>query len=174
MSIKFNDLKLESKQEIETIEWGDQKIEIKQYLPVQNKLDLITTIVNDSIDANNFYNPAKIYIYSILEIIFAYTNIELNEEQMENPAETYDLLVSSGLSAKIFEQINPYEYQQIKNWVNETIDSLYKYKQSVLGVLETVRDDYSDAEMKAEDIQKKLTEHPEDLQLLKDIMDKLG
>ena len=34
----------------------------------------------------------------------------------------------------------------------ETVDSLYSYKHSVLGILETVKEDYSDAEFKAEDI----------------------
>ena len=81
-----------------------------------------------------------------------YTNINLTEKQQEDVAKTYDLFVSSGLSKEIFDRINPYEYAQIKAWVNETVNSLYSYKHSVLGILETIKEDYSDAEFKAEDI----------------------
>ena len=99
---------------------------------------------------------------------------ELREYQKEDVAKTYDLLVSSGLSVKIFEQINPYEYNQIKSWVLETVQSIYSYAQSVLGILETVNNDYKDADFNAEQIQNKLTNNPEELKLLKDILDRLG
>ena len=174
MSIKLEDLKLSLNNDIEIVEWEGQKIEVKQYLPIQDKLTLIATIINDSIDTNDFYNPAKVYVYTILETIMAYTNLELTDEEKEKTAEIYDLFVNSGFSAKVFEQINPYEYSQIKQWVFETIDSIYKYKNSVLGLLETINEDYKDAEFDTEQISEKLKANTEDIQLLKDVMDKLG
>ncbi len=172
--VSFTKLGLKKNEDVEIVEWNEQKIEVKQYLPIEDKLDLVTKIINDSIDTNNFYNPAKIYIFTILNTILYYTNINLTEKQKEDVAKTYDLLVSSGLSVKIFEQINPYEYNQIKSWVLETIQSIYSYAQSVLGILETVNNDYKDADFNAEQIQNKLTNNPEELKLLKDILDRLG
>lgn len=174
MSIKLDDLKLEKKQEIEVFDWNESKIEIKQYLPIQDKLTLIATIINDSIDTNDFYNPAKVYVYTILETILAYSNIELTDEEKEDTAKIYDLFVESGFSLKFFEKINPYEYNQIKEWVFETIDSIYKYKNSILGLLQTIHDDYEDADFDIEQISGKLKENSEDIKLLKDVMDKLG
>ena len=172
--VSFTKLGLKKNEDIEIVEWNEQKIEVKQYLPIEDKLDLVTKIINDSIDTNNFYNPAKIYIFTILNTILYYTNINLTDKQKEDVAKTYDLLVSSGLSVKIFEQINPYEYNQIKSWVLETVQSIYSYAQSVLGILETVNNDYKDADFNAEQIQNKLTNNPEELKLLKDILDRLG
>lgn len=172
--VSFTKLGLKKNEDVEIVEWNEQKIEVKQYLPIEDKLDLVTKIINDSIDTNNFYNPAKIYIFTILNTILYYTNINLTDKQKEDVAKTYDLLVSSGLSAKIFEQINPYEYNQIKSWVLETIQSIYSYAQSILGILETVNNDYKDADFNAEQIQNKLTNNPEELKLLKDILDRLG
>ena len=60
---KFN---LKKQESIEKITFNDQEIEIKQYLPIEDKLTLISKIVNDSVDGNGFYNPARIYIYSII------------------------------------------------------------------------------------------------------------
>lgn len=172
--VSFTKLGLKKNEDVEIVEWNEQKIEVKQYLPIEDKLDLVTKIINDSIDTNNFYNPAKIYIFTILNTILYYTNINLTEKQKEDVAKTYDLLVSSGLSVKIFEQINPYEYNQIKSWVLETVQSIYSYAQSVLGISETVNNDYKDADFNAEQIQNKLTNNPEELKLLKDILDRLG
>ena len=172
--VSFTKLGLKKNEDVEIVEWNEQKIEVKQYLPIEDKLELVTKIINDSIDTNNFYNPAKIYIFTILNTILYYTNINLTEKQKEDVAKTYDLLVSSGLSVKIFEQINPYEYNQIKSWVLETVQSIYSYAQSVLGILETVNNDYKDADFNAEQIQNKLTNNPEELKLLKDILDRLG
>ncbi len=172
--VSFTKLGLKKNEDVEIVEWNEQKIEVKQYLPIEDKLDLVTKIINDSIDTNNFYNPAKIYIFTILNTILYYTNINLTDKQKEDVAKTYDLLVSSGLSVKIFEQINPYEYNQIKSWVLETVQSIYSYAQSVLGILETVNNDYKDADFNAEQIQNKLTNNPEELKLLKDILDRLG
>ena len=172
--VSFTKLGLKKNEDVEIVEWNEQKIEVKQYLPIEDKLDLVTKIINDSIDTNNFYNPAKIYIFTILNTILYYTNINLTDKQKEDVAKTYDLLVSSGLSVKIFEQINPYEYNQIKSWILETVQSIYSYAQSVLGILETVNNDYKDADFNAEQIQNKLTNNPEELKLLKDILDRLG
>lgn len=172
--VSFTKLGLKKNEDVEIVEWNEQKIEVKQYLPIEDKLDLVTKIINDSIDTNNFYNPAKIYIFTILNTILYYTNINLTDKQKEDVAKTYDLLVSSGLSVKIFEQINPYEYNQIKSWVLETVQSIYSYAQSVLGILETVNNDYKDADFNAEQIQNKLINNPEELKLLKDILDRLG
>ena len=172
--VSFTKLGLKKNEDVEIVEWNEQKIEVKQYLPIEDKLDLVTKIINDSIDTNNFYNPAKIYIFTILNTILYYTNINLTDKQKEDVAKTYDLLVSSGLSVKIFEQINPYEYNHIKSWVLETVQSIYSYAQSVLGILETVNNDYKDADFNAEQIQNKLTNNPEELKLLKDILDRLG
>lgn len=159
--------------EIEIVEWNEQKIEVKQYLPIEDKLKLISNIVNLSVDDNGYYNPAKIYIYTILEVLDSYTNINFTEKQKEDTAKTYDLIVSSGLSAKIFEALNPYEYQQLQSWIKELINSIYQYKNSLVGMMEIIKEDYGDIELDAENIQKALGDQ-DNLSFLKDVMDKLG
>ena len=55
------------------LEWGDQVIQIREYLPIEDKIGVIERIVNQSLDNNNFANPARIMINTVLEVIFAYT-----------------------------------------------------------------------------------------------------
>lgn len=175
MSIKLDDLKLEKKQEVEILEWNEQKIEIKQYLPIEDKLNLAATIILESVDLSEMYtNPGKIYVYTILETILAYTNIELTEEEKADVANLYDLFVTSGLSVKIFEHINPYEYKQICDWINQVIDDIVKYKNSALGILATIKEQYNEEDFNIDQMQEKLADSKEDLALLKSIVDKLG
>ncbi|MBE6148210.1 MAG: hypothetical protein E7167_01665 [Firmicutes bacterium] len=172
--VSFTKLGLVKNSDVSIVEWNDQKIEVKDYLPMSEKLDLVSTVINNSIDNNGYYNPMRVYIYTIIEVILAYTNISVTEKQKEDIAKLYDLFVSSGLSGKIIgETINPYEYQQIQKWIYETINAIYSYKNSVMGILDTVSEDYSNLKLDAESIHEKLAD-PEQLTLLKDVLTKLG
>jgi hypothetical protein len=53
-------------QSVKKVVFNEQEFEVKQYLPIGNKLDLISNIVNNSIDDNNFANPARIEIYTVI------------------------------------------------------------------------------------------------------------
>lgn len=172
--VTFTKLGLNKNANVDTITWNDQVIEVKQYLPMSEKLELVSTIINNSIDDNGYYNPMRVYINTIIEVILTYTNITVTEKQKEDILKLYDLFVSSGLSGKIIgETINPYEYQQIQKWVHETINSIYNYKNSVLGILDTISTDYSDLNLEANEIFTKLADK-ENLGLVRDVLTKLG
>lgn len=172
--VSFTKLGLTKNSDISIVEWNGQQIEVKDYLPMSEKLELVSTIINNSIDDNGYYNPMRVYINTIIEVILTYTNISVTEKQKEDIVKLYDLFVSSGLSSKIIgETINPYEYKQIQGWIHETINSIYNYKNSVMGILDTISTDYSDLKLDAETIHEKIAD-PEQLGLLKDVLTKLG
>lgn len=172
--VSFTKLGLTKNSNVSIVEWNGQQIEVKDYLPMSEKLELVSTIINNSIDDNGYYNPMRVYINTIIEVILTYTNISVTEKQKEDIVKLYDLFVSSGLSSKIIgETINPYEYQQIQKWIYETINSIYNYKNSVMGILDTISADYSNLDLDATTIQQKLGD-PENLELLKSVLTKLG
>lgn len=171
--VSFTKLGLKINQEVKTIDFNEQIIEVKQYLPVNDKLELISNIINESADDNNFANPTKVHVYSIINILEAYTNINLTEKQKENPAKLYDMLVSSDLMNKIIQAIPAEEYESLLKGIAESIEAVYKYRNSMLGMLETITTDYSQLDLDATKIRDKIGD-PENLALLKDIMTKLG
>ena len=57
--VSFSKLNLNKNTEVSTFEWGDQNIEVKDYLPIGDKLNLISEIINDSIDKNQFISENK-------------------------------------------------------------------------------------------------------------------
>lgn len=172
--IAFSKLALKKQEEIKTIDINNNVIEVKQYLPVNDKLALISKVVNLSHDSdNNFPNPIKVEIIGTLEIIYAYTNLSFTDKQKEDIGKLYDLLDSNGVVTAIIEQIPEEEYSFVINGINDTIEAVYKYQNSVLGILDSISQDYSNLELDASTIQKEIAD-PENLKLLKGIMTKLG
>ena len=171
--IGFTKLGLKPNNEIQYIEFNEQVIEVKQYLPVEEKLELITNVLELSHDQNNFSNPVKVSVYTILEIVEKYTNVNFTEKQKENPTKLYDLLVGNGFAAAVIKAIPEPEYNEVLTGIKQTIKSVYKYQNSVLGILDTISQDYSNLNLDATEIQKKLAD-PNNMELLKGIMTKLG
>ena len=171
--IGFTKLGLKPNNEIQYIEFNEQTIEVKQYLPVEEKLELITKVLELSHDSNNFSNPVKVSVYTTLEIIEKYTNVNFTEKQKENPTKLYDLLVGNGVAAAVIKAIPESEYDEILTGIKQTIKSVYKYQNSVLGILDTISQDYSNLNLDATEIQSKLAD-PNNMALLKDVLAKLG
>lgn len=173
MSISFNKLGLKPNTIISTIKFNEQDIEVKQYLPVNEKLDMISWIINQSADDLKFYNVGKLDIFKNIAIAQHYANITFTEKQLSDPARLYDLLVSSGLIDEIKNAIPNEEIWWIDDVLDDTIDSIYKYQNSVMGILDTVTTDYKDLNFDVEQLQKNIS-NPENLTLLKDVVTKLG
>jgi hypothetical protein len=73
--LAFTKLGLALNKTIKTINYNGQEIEIKQYLPTTEKLELIANVLNAVMDDNYFVNPMKVSVYSVIAIIENYTNI---------------------------------------------------------------------------------------------------
>lgn len=171
--VSFTKLGLIKNQEVEIIDWNGQNIEVKQYLPVQDKLILITNVINNAHDEKNYSNPVKADIFTALEILYFYTNINFTDKQKEDPAKLFDLVVSSGLFDAIKCKMDVAEYNQLINAINKSIKAIYDYQNSVLGILDTVKEDYGQMDLDANNIQNQLAD-PKNMELLKSILDKLG
>ena len=171
--ISFTKLGLKANQDIQQVEYNGQIIEVKQYLPINDKLGLITDVINSSADTNNFANPVKIDIFMALYIVEAYTNITFTDKQKEDPCKVYDMLQGNGLLDAIIKAIPEAEYLLLRSGVYRSVDAIYEYKNSVLGILEQVSADYSALDYDATDIQKKLND-PQNMELLRGVLSKLG
>ena len=171
--LAFTKLGLKPNNDVVNIEINEQIIEVKQYLPTDKKLDIITNVLEFSHDSNNFSNPVKVGVYTALEVIDKYTNISFTDKQKEDVLKLYDLLNGNGLIAAVVDAIPETEYNELLAGIHDTIESVYKFQNSVLGILDTISQDYSNLKLDAEGIQKALGD-PENLGLLKDVITKLG
>ena len=171
--VPFTKLGLKKIEDTKTISICDQDVEVKQYLPINDKINIITNVIENSADDNNFANPVKVEVFANLEIMYAYTNISFTDKQKGDPTKLYDLLEENGVIAEVIAAIPENEYALLLGWIDETIEAFYTYRNSVMGIMEQISADYSNLSLDATAIQQKLAD-PQNLELLKDIMTKLG
>ena len=159
---------------VQTVEYNGQTIEVKQYLPVIEKSELITRVLNNSVDENNgYYNLLKMDMYLALEIVYAYSNISFTEKQKEDPMKLYDMLNASRVLNLIIGLVPDGEFYYLNKTTHEMANNIVAYRNSVMGIMEAISADYSNLDLDATDIQKKLND-PDNMALLKDVLTKLG
>lgn len=169
--ISFTKLGLTKNTEVKTVEFNGQNIEVKQYLPIKDKIKLVENIVNNCKDEEVFWNPIKVDLWTKIEIFSAYTNITITEKQKEDYYKLYDLI------APIYNQIKNVipqsEIDFIDSTVYNTMDSVYKYKNSALGILNVINENYNALQFDTQEIEKTLG-NSENFSFVKEIMDKMG
>ena len=91
--VSFTKLKCKVETSITHIEWEGETIEVKQYLPIQEKLALIGRVIMQAHEQDeNYSNPVKVDVFRGLEMIFAYTNISFTDKQKEDLPKLYDMI----------------------------------------------------------------------------------
>ena len=158
---------------VKVITIGEQEIEVKQYLPVNDKLTLIGNVISSAADENNFSNPIKLEVFTALEIVFAYTNIAFTDKQKEDLVKLYDILESNGIFNMIIEAIPKVEYKAIIDGVEECAKAIYKYRNSIMGILDIVTSDYNLMDLDITALQNKIS-NGENVEFLKEVLTKLG
>ena len=171
--VPFTKLKCKINTNEAPVQIVEETIALKQYLPIQEKLELISKVIMQAHEQDeNYSNPVKAGVYRDLEVIFAYTNISFTDKQKEDLPKLYDILYSSGVIAEVLKNIPEDEYMEIVFGIRDSIEAIYKYQNSVLGVLDTIKTDYSDTEFDLSKMQEALASS--DLSVVKDIVSKLG
>lgn len=159
---------------VQMVEYNDQTIEVKQYLPVAEKSELITRVLNNSVDEDNgYYNLLKMDMYLALEIVYAYSNISFTEKQKEDPMKLYDMLNASKVLNLIIGLVPEGEFYYLNKTTHEMANNIVAYRNSAMGIMEQITTDYSNLNLDATNIQNKLSD-PNNMALLKDVLTKLG
>ena len=166
--VSFNKLGLKVNQENKTIEYNGQSIEIKQYLPVNDKLKLMGEVLENTMDQNNFPNPVKQKVFTTIAIIEYYTNITFTDKQKEDPTKLYDAINSSDLFKVICDNIPEAELGELQNGIDGIIVAYYQYTNSILGVLENVKQNYDAKELDISQLLEQVSD-PEGFETLKQI-----
>ena len=137
-NVNFSKLNLKKKDETKIIKFNEQDIEVKQYLPIQEKLDVIYNAISKTEDENRFFNPIKLECFCTLEIVYAYTNLKFTEKQLEDEEKLFDLMEEGGLFDAIFSAIPEEEAEFIMDSCEKAAEAIYKYSNSAYGLLEHI------------------------------------
>ena len=171
--IAFSKLNAKTNQQVNTVTYNNCEIEVKEYLPISEKMDLVNEIVVDAVSLNeNYYNPGMIEVWMILKLIQYYSNISFTEKQLADKDKLYDSVVSSKLAKTIIEKIEDEELNAVQELVYSALKNVYSYNNSILGILQAVKEGYTEQDMNMDDLKDKISGL--DLQELTDIVKSLG
>ena len=135
--INFKDIDFNKSisKENKVIDFNGSEIQIINYLPVQDKYDLIMVTVQKSKE-KNMYNPFLIDLYFDLNVIYLYTNIIFNAEDRAEEAGLYDTLKKSGLIDEVKKNIDNDELELLKFYVEAVANYSVQYSNTFKGSVE--------------------------------------
>ena len=134
--MNYKDLNLHVDKDIYCIEIQGKKINIKKYLPVRDKKDLIEITLQKAEQADGTYNEILIDMYFHLHLIYLYTDIEFTEEDREDEMKLYDELESNGILERIVNKIPDEEYEILMDYLKTTRKEISSYKHSAAAMVQ--------------------------------------
>lgn len=137
--ITYSSLKLKTQEEIKTFKVEDKDVEVKQYLSINDKIDLIDITLQKSKE-NKIYNPIKIDMFFHLHLVYLYTNITFTDKQREDEYKLYDTLHSNGIINNVLENIPEIEYETLFELMQERIDIEMEYNTTAAAMIENILD----------------------------------
>lgn len=136
----YASLKLKVNTDVKTFDFNGTEIEVLQYLPIEDKIDLVMITLQKA-EMDGIYNPAAIDWFFHLNLIYMYSNLSFTDKQRENEARLFDTLASNGFLDNFLQAMNKDEYSDLSHWVEDTIDMILKYKNTAGAVLQSIIQD---------------------------------
>ena len=132
--VSYANMKLKMNESIKEVQLGETKIEVKQYLPVEEKYSFLNIVLQNSLE-NDIYHPVKVDMYFHLYLVYLYTNINFTDKQKEDESKLFDVLLTNGIIEGVITTIPKSEYDVLVSLLNQTIEKNEKYKTTFAGVV---------------------------------------
>lgn len=149
--MNYSDLKLKVNQKTNITIINDKEIEVLQYLPIEDKIDLIQIALYKSREGG-IYNEMKLDIYFNLYLVYMYTNLEFTDEEKEDEFKLYNELQSNNVFISVIGAMEEDEYDALVNYLMEMKSNNISYSHSAAALLQTVIQDLPKNAQAAADI----------------------
>jgi hypothetical protein len=151
--VSYANLKLKPVSTTSAFEFGGQQIEVLNYLPIEDKYDLVMITLQKA-EEDGVYNPILLDLYFHLHLVYMYTNLSFTDKQKENELKIYDTLVSNGFFDKFFEALDENEYRELMDYIEELKETILHYRNTAGAVLQSIIQDLPANAQAAADIVK--------------------
>lgn len=171
----FKDLELEPKVEYTEVKVGDGKIlKVADYLPIVDKGNFITFIVDLSLDdTTGCFSPVRVETYFAIALCRWYAGLSFDEEDVhDNIAKTYDILETNGVIDAIRSAIPQEELCFMEDLVKDTIKDIARYNNSAAGIIQMMNQNAGGLNEQITDMLNKIKngENLETLSVIKDVV----
>ena len=170
--ITLNKLNLKLNKDVVDLYINDEvTIKVKQYLPQDEKAELVTYVLDSALDENTgCFSPIRLETYFAMALVKFYSDIAFTDKQMLEISKTYDLLESNGIIEKIINAIPSSEYNFLNAAVNDTAADISRYNNSFAGMMSMMSTDANNLNTQVTEILTKIRnkEGLEELSVIKD------
>ena len=132
--MNFNELELKINDKVRTLKFKNKDIKVKQYLPIQDKLNLIQIALQQSLD-EGVYNDGLLTAYFHTYVVMFYTDIEFTEEEKQDVLTLFNLMDSENLIGSVIELIPQSEFGDLLEMLNNQQKNNMIFKQSAAYVI---------------------------------------
>lgn len=149
----------------------DKVIRVRQYLPIDDKIELINYVVDNSLDnTTGCFSPIRTNVFFSIGVLRQYCGINFGDE---NVSSIYDLLEESGIIDIVMEAIPQDEMKYMEDLLNATTADISRYNNSAAGIIRSMSGDADSLGTSLDDILQKI-KNREGLEVLSEIKNVVG
>ena len=135
--ITYAGMKLKVNTQPKEIDFNGNQFEVLQYLPIEDKYDLIMVTLQKCYE-EGIYNPIKKDLYFHLYLVYMYTDISFTDKQKEDEEKLYNTLESNGVITEVIKNIPEEEYNKLFEYMDELIEEKMRYSLSSAAMISNV------------------------------------
>lgn len=132
--MNFSELELKINDKVRTLKFKNKDIKVKQYLPIQDKLNLVQIALQQSLD-EGIYNDGLLTAYFHTYVVMFYTDLEFTDEEKQDVLTLFNLMDSENLIGSVIELIPQSEFGDLLEMLNNQQKNNMIFKQSAAYVI---------------------------------------
>ena len=132
--MEYKSLELKRNLDMKQFSWNGKEIKIKKYLPIEAKYDIVMITIQEAYE-EGIYNPIRLDMHFHLNLVYMYSNLEFTEEERQDPSKLYDEMKGAGFLDEFLKHLNPDEYKEMLEYIEEIIRDKQKYNTSMTSII---------------------------------------
>lgn len=138
--MEYKDLGLARTVLKDSFDWAGKKISFYKYLPIESKYDIVMITLQESFE-DGIYNPIKLDMNFHINLVFMYTDLIFTEEERSDIGKLYDEMKSTGFLNEFLRHINPEEYREMQEDIDNISELHMEYRNTAASVFRNFIED---------------------------------
>ena len=131
--ISFASMKLKVDDSVKVIKINEKEVEVKQYLPIEDKNSLCEIALHAAA-AGTIFNPLLAEAYFNTYVVIEYTNINFTDNQKADILKLFDILDSNDVINEVIAAIPEREYNLLLSSFEDMVEAIGTYMTSAKAI----------------------------------------
>lgn len=123
-----------------TVKINDKEVQVKQYLPISDKMDLVQVTLQKA-DNGRYFDQLALDMFFELNLVYLYTDIEVTQQERDDEFALYDKWTNDGTIKAVISEIPDHEYVMVSEAVDSGVTDLMKYRGTAAAVINSFIND---------------------------------